>query len=110
MKTNLIVAALAALISTAGIAAPVLAHPGEDHSAPAPQTAEGQGVVKAINLRAKTVTLQHGPIAALKWPAMTMTFRVQSADVLKGVKVGKRVHFVLKNENGKPVITAIHLL
>ena len=109
MKSNLMIAALAAALSTAGMAVPALAHNGEDHAA-APQSAAGDGVVKAVNVKAGTVVIAHGPIPALKWPAMTMKFKVESAAVLKGVKVGKKVHFVLKNEHGKPVVSEIHVL
>ena len=107
MRNILVAIALAAAASTA--AAPALAHNGENHAA-APQSAEGQGVIKAVNAKAGTVTIQHGPIAALKWPAMTMTFRVTTPAVLNGVTVGKKVHFVLVNEHGKPAVSAIHPL
>lgn len=109
MRFRVTVAVMAAVLSSAMGAAPTLAHDGENHAA-APQTADGRGVVKAIDLKAGTVTLQHEPIAALKWPAMTMKFRVESAQVLNGVTVGKTVHFILKNDHGKPVVTAIHIL
>jgi Cu/Ag efflux protein CusF len=94
--TDKFMGALAALI-IAGAAAPALAHPGHDHSAAAPQTAEGQGVVKGVDAKGASITVAHGPIAALKWPAMTMTFRTASPAVVNGIKVGQNVHFVLKN-------------
>lgn len=110
MKSRLIVSALAAVLASSVFAvSPALAHPGEDH-APAPQSAEGEGVVRGVNVRESTVTLAHDPIAALNWPAMTMTFRVQSADLLNGVAVGSRVHFVLVNNNGTPMVSEIHVL
>jgi len=109
MKTKLMIAVAAALISTGTIAMPALAHPGEDHAA-APQTAEGQGTVKAVDAKAGTITIAHGPIAALKWPAMTMKFKVEKASILNGVAVGKKIHFVLKNIGGKPVVTEIHVM
>ncbi len=109
MKTKLMIAALAAVLSTTGLAAPALAHGGEDHAA-APQAAEGQGVVMAVDAKAGTVVLKHGPIAALKWPAMTMKFKVESAVVLNGVTVGKTVRFTLKNVGGKPVVSEIHVM
>jgi Cu(I)/Ag(I) efflux system protein CusF len=109
MKSNLMIAALAAALSSAGMAVPALAHNGEDHGT-APQAASGEGVIKAVDAKAGTVVIAHGPIAALKWPAMTMKFKVESAAVLKGVTVGKKVHFVLKNEHGKPVVSEIHVL
>ena len=36
--------------------------------------------------------------------------KVESADVLKDVTVGRKVHFMLKNVGGKPVVTQIHLI
>lgn len=109
MKSALMIAAVAALLSTASAAVPALAHQGEDH-APVPQAVEGDGVVKAVDVRAGTVVIAHGPIAALKWPAMTMKFKVESAAVLDGVTVGKTVHFWLKNVGGKPVVARIHVM
>lgn len=109
MKNQLMIAAVAAILSTAGISAPAFAHSGENHAA-TPQSAEGQGVIKSIDAKTLTVTIQHGPIAALKWPAMTMKFKVANAEVLKGFSAGAKVHFVLQNVAGKPVVTAIHAL
>lgn len=109
MKFNPMIAALAAVLSAASAAVPVLAHPGEDH-APIPQAVEGDGVVKAVDVKAGTIVIAHGPIAALKWPAMTMKFKVESAAVLNGVTVGKTVHFWLKNVGGKPVVARIHVM
>jgi len=109
MKSNLMIAALAAVLSTAGMAVPVLAHNGEDH-APVPQAVEGEGVVKSVDVKAGTMVIAHGPIAALKWPAMTMKFKVETAAVLNGVTAGKKVHFWLKNIGGKPVVSQIHVM
>lgn len=110
MKPNLILGAVAiAMASTALVAAPAMAHPGETH-APVPQSAEGEGVVTALDAHAATITLDHGPIASLGWPAMTMTFPLHSASLLDGVRVGARVHFVLMNNNGRPMVSEIHVL
>lgn len=109
MKSKLTFAVLAAVLSTAGMAVPALAHDGEDHVA-APQAASGEGVIKAVDVKAGTVVIAHGPIPALKWPAMTMKFKVETAAVLTGVTVGKKVHFVLKNVHGKPVVSEIHVM
>lgn len=109
MKIRFVTVALAAMISTTSVAVPALAHQGEDH-APVPQAVEGDGVVKAIDAKAGTIVIAHGPIAALKWPSMTMKFKVESAAVLNGVTVGKKVRFTLKNVGGKPVIAQIHVM
>jgi Cu(I)/Ag(I) efflux system protein CusF len=45
------------------------------HSAPTEQQAvSATGVVKLIDMDAQKITIEHGPIAALNWPAMTMRF------------------------------------
>lgn len=112
MTKHLIFAIAAALSLGVGAAAPSFAHEGQNHaaSAQAPQTAEGEGVVRSIDARANTVTIAHGPIAALGWPAMTMAFRVHSPEMLNNVAVGARVHFELMNDNGQPMVSELHVL
>lgn len=102
---KLIVAAALALFAVS----PALAHDSMDHSehAAAPvNTAEGVGVIRAIDLKAGVVTLKHEPIAALKWPAMTMRFEAPPAQ-LAPLKVGQAVKFTLKPTKGGGQITAI---
>ena len=111
MKTKLSAAILTMLLYSFAGVSPVLAHAGHNGSEPSTgvaQTADGEGTIKAIDQDAGTVTLAHGPIAALNWPAMTMTFKVESAAVTKDVQVGNTVHFTLQNEGGKPVVTELH--
>lgn len=109
MKNFVAIGALAVLLGAGAMVSPAFAHQGENHAA-VPQTAEGEGVVTAVNASAGTVTINHGPIAALRWPAMTMAFPVQSANMLTGIAVGARVHFVLMNHEGHPMISEIHVL
>lgn len=71
-------------------------------ASPASDTVQGTGVVKGVNARGGTLTLHHGPIAALKWPTMTMTFKA-SADVLKSAKTGQKVKFTLKPKGNEIV-------
>jgi Cu(I)/Ag(I) efflux system protein CusF len=101
---------MAGVLASLGLAAPALAQQSHDAHAQVPQTAEGRGVVRAVNVQEGSVTIAHEPMPALGWPAMTMAFRVRSADMLTGLAVGARVHFVLANDNGRPVVTAIHVL
>lgn len=69
--------------------------------------AHGEGVITAINAKAGTVTIHHGPIAALKWPAMTMTFKANPTSLLNGFKVGQNVRFTLMQMNGATTLTGI---
>ncbi len=70
---------------------------------------EGQAKVEAIGRDA--MTLSHGPIASLKWGAMTMDFKLPKGEVPRGVDVGDRVdfEFYMPNE-GLPQLTRVTLL
>lgn len=70
-------------------------------------TATASGVVKKIDTAAGMVTLQHGPIPAISWPAMTMGFNVADPALLKNIKEGETVDFTLKAEDGNQVVIAI---
>lgn len=69
--------------------------------------AKGTGAVTAIDRTAGTITLDHGPIAAANWPAMTMEFKAVPATLLDSVKVGDKVTFDLKMVDGGGEVTAI---
>lgn len=60
------------------------------------------GLVKAINAAKGTITIAHDPIAAKKWPAMTMTFKLNKG-VLGKVKAGQRVKFSFEGEGSYAV-------
>lgn len=98
---------LALIIAGALAAAAAAQHANHsDHGAAAPKAAapvQGSGVVKGVNAKAGTVTLHHGPIPALKWPAMTMTFKA-SPELVKTAKTGKSVTFTL-NAAGDRVLS-----
>jgi Cu(I)/Ag(I) efflux system protein CusF len=103
-----------ALMATLALA---LAGPGSAQDAmkgmsmpsnPAPaKTGTGTGVIKAIDAKAGTVTLQHGPIPAIGWPAMTMAFKASPPSVLKGLKVGQTVDFDAKVRGASAEVTAV---
>jgi membrane fusion protein, copper/silver efflux system len=76
------------------------AKPGAPAAAAAPATYRGEGVVKAVDAAHASVTLAHEPIASLKWPAMTMDFKVKDAALLRALKPGQRVVFDLAGESG----------
>ena len=79
-------------------------------SAPAPKAAghQTEGTVDSIDLKEGTLTLSHGPVASLKWPAMTMEFKVANASLLKDLKPGAKVavEFV-ERQSGEWVITSV---
>lgn len=66
------------------------------------------GTLDTIDTAAGTVTINHGPVASLKWPAMTMDFKVANPSLVAGLKPGAKVsvEFVERNP-GEWVITKI---
>jgi Cu(I)/Ag(I) efflux system periplasmic protein CusF len=76
-------------------------------SASTVKSGSGSGVVKSVDLKAHTVTLDHEPIPAIGWPAMTMTFPVASPDLLNGIAAGQTVTFDVTVTDNKPLITAL---
>lgn len=49
------------------------------------------GTIQSIS--ARSVTLRHGAVPTLDWPAMTMAFAIGNAQQLQGFKQGDRVRF-----------------
>jgi Cu(I)/Ag(I) efflux system protein CusF len=73
----------------------------------ATKTGAGTGVVTAVDQKAGTVTLKHGPIPEIGWPAMTMTFKADPPSLLDGVKTGEQVRFTLQGAGMAYRLTAI---
>jgi len=71
------------------------------------ETGKGTGVITGIDAKSGALTIKHGPIAALGWPAMTMSFRAAPASLLKGLKVGQKIGFDANQGSGLPEVTAI---
>ncbi len=99
--------AAAALLS----AAPAFAQTttaGDEHAGHHAETAgpagaaEATGQIRSVDAQAGTVTIHHGPIAALGWPAMTMTFKATPA-ALRAAKAGQTVRFTLRTPDNQVV-------
>ena len=55
-----------------------------------------------------TVTVTHGPVASLKWPAMTMDFAFANAALAGSAKPGARIEFeFVERKPGEFVITSV---
>ncbi|MFY9514164.1 MAG: efflux RND transporter periplasmic adaptor subunit [Rubrivivax sp.] len=65
-------------------------------SAAPPASYAAQGRVDGVD--ADNMTISHGAIAELKWPAMTMPFNKPSPTAFADVKVGDTVHFKFKKK------------
>ncbi len=66
----------------------------------------GSGVITAIDAAAGAVTIDHGPIPGVGWPAMTMSFKAAQAVVAKA-KVGERIQFDVMVRGRESEVTAI---
>ncbi|MDR2614217.1 MAG: efflux RND transporter periplasmic adaptor subunit [Candidatus Accumulibacter sp.] len=67
-----------------------------------------KGTVEEIDVGADTLSISHGPVAALDWPAMTMEFKAANASLLQGLKPGDRIVFeFVERGPGEWVITSV---
>jgi len=71
------------------------------------RTADGAGVITALDPGAGTITINHEPIRSVGWPAMTMKFKA-SPIVLQEAVVGDRIQFDLTVRDGAGEVTAIY--
>jgi Cu(I)/Ag(I) efflux system membrane fusion protein len=53
------------------------------------------------------VTISHGPVESIAWPAMTMTFQAGSPEMLQGLNVGDPVDFQFQQAGEQNVLTSI---
>ena len=66
------------------------------------------GTLDAIDAKDGTVTLTHGPVESLKWPAMTMNFALANPALVSKIKPGSHVAFeFVERKPGEWVITRI---
>ena len=67
---------------------------------------KGSGTVTAVDAVTGKITLDHGAIPAVGWPAMKMSFSAKP-DLLKGVAVGDKVDFDVTVSGSAGEVTAI---
>lgn len=72
----------------------------------ATKMAKGSGTVTAIDKSAGKITIDHGPIADLKWPAMKMGF-ASKPELLSSVAIGDTVEFDVTVTGNAGEVTAI---
>lgn len=68
---------------------------------------EATGVVKAVDTIKGTVTLAHGPVKSLNWPAMTMTFIVKDKTFFDKLAVDKKVTIDFAKQGTDYVVTSV---
>lgn len=62
------------------------------------------GVVKEIDAANGRITIAYEPVEARNWPAGTMPFPIETADVLKDVSVGEKVRFRLESQQVAEIV------
>ena len=70
-----------------------------------PDTYRASGTIERI--AARSVTLRHGPVPALEWPAMTMGFAIEDPAQLRGFQRGDQVTFTFVQAGTGPRIVSI---
>jgi Cu/Ag efflux protein CusF len=75
------------------------------NNVPTEQSFSATGHVTVIT--ADRVTISHGPVGGLGWPAMTMTFQAGSPAMLQGIGVGDPVAFQFRKSGSDYVLTAL---
>jgi Cu(I)/Ag(I) efflux system protein CusF len=63
------------------------------------------GVVTKVDKN--KVTIKHGPVQSMNWPAMSMTFTVKDKSLLDKMAKEKKVDFEFTQEGPEHVITAV---
>ena len=82
--------------------------PKAEAAKPAAAGHKAEGTVDGVDTQAGTVSINHGPVETLKWPAMTMEFKAANQALLKGIKPGAVVAFeFVERQPGEWVITGI---
>ena len=98
-----------------GAAAPAPAAPSaaagsesREGTKPASTDHRGEGKLDAIDLKAGTVTITHGPVATLKWPGMTMDFTLANSGLIGNLKPGASIEFTfVERKPGEWVIVKL---
>lgn len=117
MKNTLMIASsLLAVVSLAACKQAEAPKPGESSAASGPmanmpmagQMMHGMaaGTVTAIDPAKGTITLDHGAMSNLGWPAMTMGFSAEP-ELLSGIKVGDKVDFEIDWDGKAGTVTKI---
>src|SRR6266853_3890650 len=68
---------------------------------------KGVGTVKKVDAAASTVTIAHGPIKSMNWPAMNMTFAVKDKALLEKFSQDKKVEFEFVQQGSDYVIKSV---
>jgi Cu(I)/Ag(I) efflux system membrane fusion protein len=91
--------------SLSGVTARPIA--GSAKPAPAKQATLYETTGRITAMDANSITLDHRPVPTLKWPAMTMRFRLINAALARGLKTGDQVRFGFDQPPQGPTIRQV---
>jgi Cu(I)/Ag(I) efflux system membrane fusion protein len=75
---------------------------------PASTVHQAEGKVETIDAGSGVASISHGPVASLKWPPMTMAFKVANESLRKDLKPGAAISFeFVERGPGEWVITSV---
>ena len=112
---------LLSVVFVAALTSTPLAHAQSDHMKSMDMSGQGKeaaqtqkssahhaaGTVKSVDAGKGTVSIAHGPVSTLNWPAMTMTFKAQDRKQLEALRAGAKVEFDFEQRGKDYVITKI---
>ena len=78
---------------------------GKAASATAASMTDGE--VRKVDKESGKITIKHGDIKHLEMPGMTMVFTAKDKALLDKAQAGDKIRFMVINEGGKMVVTAI---
>lgn len=79
----------------------------EQPAAAQAQSISGKGVIKAIDMDNKKITIAHEAIPAVNWPPMTMRFTITPQTQLNNVKDGDSVDFTFVQQGNLSLLQDI---
>lgn len=111
MKANLVVIALFTLAAAGSAHAQSGGMKGMDMKDMPMKAEKNAGVHQASGVVTKIdknkVTIKHGPVQSMRWPAMTMAFTVKDKALMDKLGKDRKVDFEFKQEGKDYLITAV---
>jgi Cu(I)/Ag(I) efflux system protein CusF len=92
--------------SKAGSPSPASDQPMQMKTNAVATRASATGTVNVVDTTAGKITISHGPVASLNWPAMTMAFKA-TPQQLASVHVGQKVDFEFVSHGMGGTLTSI---
>ena len=91
--------------------APAGEHASHGQDTPATPGNQAEGTIESLDIKTGALSVRHGPVASLKWPAMTMDFQAANPSLLAGLKPGAAIAFeFVERKPGEWVVTRLQPL